>query len=483
MQSFYQIYNYINGSFAEPVGKSYLPDENPATATVCAQLPDSDERDVALAVQAAQQAFPAWSKCGAATRYRILNTIADLIERETDKLAHAETIDTGKPLWLSKQLDIPRARDNFRFFATAALHFASESHLTEGQAINYTLRQPLGVVGCISPWNLPLYLFSWKIAPALAAGNCVIAKPSELSPITAYLLCELCNEAALPPGVLNVIHGTGNRAGQAIVIHPDIKAISFTGGTQTGRFIASVAAPLFKKLSLELGGKNPTLIFADADFEKALDGALRAAFLNQGEICLCGSRILIEKSLYNAFKAAFVEKVSALKTGDPFETDTFIGAVISQQHLQKISHYIQTALQEGGRLLCGGHPIHPPQLNGYFIAPTVIEGLDANCRTNQDEIFGPVVTLQSFETEEEAIYLANSSSYGLAASVWTSHLNRAHRVAEKLHTGIVWINSWLLRDLRTPFGGMKNSGIGREGGWEVFRFFTEAKNVCIRMEY
>jgi aminomuconate-semialdehyde/2-hydroxymuconate-6-semialdehyde dehydrogenase len=473
-----RILNYINGKLIEPISGKFFNNINPASGEVYSLIPDSDASDVQLAVEAAQKAFPDWSLCGVNERYKMLNKIADLIERDLEKLALAETIDNGKPLWLSKKIDIPRAKDNFRFFATAILHFASESHYMEGEAINYTLRQPLGVVGCISPWNLPLYLFTWKIAPALAAGNCVVAKPSEITPMTAFLFSEICIEAGLPAGVLNIVHGYGIKTGEAIVSNPQIKAISFTGGTKTGKHIASVAAPMFKKLSLELGGKNPNIVFADCDFEKALDTSVRSSFLNQGEICL-----LIEKSIYDKFKTAFVEKVKALKVGNPLDEKTFIGAVVSKEHFEKVLGYIELAKQECGIILCGGKPVCPDEnKNGYFIEPTVIEGLDMTCRTNTEEIFGPVVTLIPFENEEEALQLANATKYGLATSVWTTDLNKAHRVAAKIQSGIVWINCWLLRDLRTPFGGVKNSGVGREGGWEALRFFTEAKNVCVKMD-
>jgi aminomuconate-semialdehyde/2-hydroxymuconate-6-semialdehyde dehydrogenase len=477
-----KIQNYINGQWMEPASGAFFSNINPATGEVYSLVPDSDERDVQWAVDAAIKVYPQWSTCGLNKRYRILNNIADLIERRLEQLSLAETIDTGKPLWLSRQVDIPRARDNFRFFATAILHFASESHYTEAEALNYTLRQPLGIVGCISPWNLPLYLFSWKIAPALAAGNCVVAKPSEITPMTAFLLAEICMEAGLPAGVLNIVFGYGHKAGEAIVAHPDIKAISFTGGTQTGKHIASVAAPLFKKLSLELGGKNPLIIFADCDLDKVLDTAIRAAFLNQGEICLCGSRMLIEKTIYEKFRDAFIDRVRKLKVGDPLNENTFIGALVSKQHFEKVMRYIELAKQEGGKILCGGKAVYPDECsNGYFIEPTVIEGLDMNCRTNNEEIFGPVVTLLPFESEEEAVQMANATEYGLAASIWTNDLNKAHRAAAKMQSGIVWVNCWLLRDLRTPFGGVKNSGTGREGGWEALRFFTEAKNVCVKL--
>ena len=380
-------------------------------------------------------------------------------------------------------MDIPRAARNFRFFATAILHTSSEAHATDDTAINYTLRQPIGVAGCISPCNLPLYLFTWKIAPALAAGNTVVAKPSEITPMTAYRLSEICIEAGLPPGVLNIVHGTGADVGAAITAHPGIPAISFTGGTQTGATIARTAAPMFKKLSLELGGKNPTIIFADCDFDEMLETVLRSAFSNQGEICLCGSRIFIERALYDRFRDAFTERVRALRVGDPLDDATGQGAIVSEQHMEKVLGYVDLAREEGGTVLCGGERVQVEDRcsEGWFIAPTVIEGLPFSCRTNQEEIFGPVVTLMHFDTEDEVLTMANSTPYGLAASVWTGDVTRAHRVAAQLQSGIIWINCWMLRDLRTPFGGMKQSGVGREGGWEALRFFTEAKNVCIKL--
>jgi aminomuconate-semialdehyde/2-hydroxymuconate-6-semialdehyde dehydrogenase len=406
-----------------------------------------------------------------------------LLEEHCEELALAESRDTGKPLWLARQVDIPRAVRNFRFFATGLLHFSSEAYQLDGQALSYVLRQPLGVVGCISPWNLPLYLLTWKVAPALAAGNCVVAKPSELTPTTASLLARLSLEAGLPPGVLNIVHGEGPSAGAALVVHPEVRAISFTGGTRTGAEIARLAAPMFKKLTLELGGKNPTLVFEDCHLERAVSEAVRAAFTNQGEICFCGSRILVHRSLYERFRQAFVERVRSLRVGDPLEPDTQQGALISEAHLQKVLSFIELALHEGGTLLCGGHrhQLEGRCRNGYFLTPTVIEGLSPECRVNQEEIFGPVATLIPFDTEEEAVAYANATPYGLAASIWTENLARAHRVAEALQAGIVWVNCWMLRDLRTPFGGMKQSGVGREGGWEAFRFFTEPKSVTVAL--
>lgn len=484
-----KIANYINGELLAPIGQQYLDNYEPATGEVYSLIPDSDERDVQLAVDAAKAAFPAWSNTPLEERMLIMMRIADGIEKRMDEFVAAESKDNGKPLKLARAVDIPRAVSNFRFYASALQHFASESHAMPGVGINYTLRQALGVVGCISPWNLPIYLFSWKIAPALAMGNTVVAKPSEVTPYTAYLLSEVCIEAGLPKGVLNIVHGLGGKVGQAIVEHPEIKAISFTGGTETGKRIAATAAPMFKKLSLELGGKNPTLVFADCDFEETIKQVVTASFANQGEICLCGSRIFIEKPLYEQFKAAFVERVKALKVGDPNDADSNLGAIVSEQHKEKILSYIQLAKEEGGTVLCGGvetqdlasQNLSERCKNGYFVQPTVIEGLHYNCRTNQEEIFGPVVTLTPFDTEEEVLMMANSVKYGLASSVWTNDLKRAHRVAEQIEAGIIWINCWLLRDLRTPFGGVKASGVGREGGWEALRFFTEAKNVCVKL--
>ncbi|MCU0369322.1 MAG: aldehyde dehydrogenase [Cyclobacteriaceae bacterium] len=478
-----QILNYIGGKLCAPTTGSFMNNINPATGAAYSQVADSDAADVAQAVIAAKGSFQAWSKMSLQNRAAVLMKIADLIDRDSDQLALAESIDQGKPVKLAKAVDIPRASANMRFFATASMHFASDSHLMEGEAINYTTRTPVGVVGCISPWNLPLYLFTWKIAPALAAGCSVVAKPSELTPMTAFLFSKLCIEAGLPDGVLNIVHGLGNKVGQAIIEHPEITAISFTGGTVTGKTIAATAAPMFKKLSLELGGKNPNIVFADCDFEKAVSTSIQSSFSNQGEICLCGSRILVERSLYDKFVSEFVNRTRELLVGDPLEEKTRVGALVSESHMNKVLGYIELAKQEGGKILCGGSrvKIEGRCEQGYFVAPTVIVGLDQNCRTNQEEIFGPVVTIMPFDSEEEAIGYANSNAYGLSATVWTENLTRAHRVAHQIKSGIIWVNCWLLRDLRTPFGGMKQSGVGREGGWEALRFFTEAKNVCIKL--
>jgi aminomuconate-semialdehyde/2-hydroxymuconate-6-semialdehyde dehydrogenase len=472
------ILNYINGHLVPPAQDRWLNDYNPATGLVYARIPDSGADDVEEAYRAASAAFPGWAALTRAERSQWLTRIADRIADRLDELALAESVDNGKPVWLAKRVDIPRASDNFRFFATAILHTHSELHDADGLYLNYTLRQPIGVAGCISPWNLPLYLFTWKIAPALAAGNTVVAKPSEVTPMTAYLLSRICAEVGLPVGVLNIVHGTGPRVGAAITEHPGIPMVSFTGGTQTGASIAKVAAPMFKKLSLELGGKNPNIIFDDADLDKCVRTTLNSSFANQGQICLCGSRIYVQRGIYSRFRDRFVAEVRKMKVGDPTDDTVKLGAVVSEAHYHKVLSYIDLAQKEGGNVLCGGGPAITG-LGGWFIEPTVIDGLSEQCRTNQEEIFGPVVTLQPFDTEEEAIALGNSTRYGLASIVWTRDLTRAHRVAAALHTGIVWVNCWLVRDLRTPFGGVKQSGVGREGGWEALNFFTEPKNVCI----
>ena len=475
------ILNFINGEFRAPSGGEYIDNVEPATGKVYSKIPNSGIEDIEQAVQAAEKAFPIWSKYSAEKRSEILLQISKGIEARMVEFVEAESRDNGKPLSLAARVDIPRAVSNFHFFATAIEHVSAESHSMDGLGINYTMRKPIGVVGCISPWNLPLYLFSWKIAPALAAGNCVVAKPSEITPFTAFLLSQVVKESDMPAGVLNIVHGLGQTAGDAIVKHPKIKAISFTGGTKTGAYISQTAGPMFKKLSLELGGKNPNIIFADCDFDEMLKTTVHSSFANQGQICLCGSRIFVERSIYEKFKTAFVERVSNLKVSYPSDPKAKMGAVVSKPHFDKILSYIELAKEEGGKILTGGNAVEldAPYNEGYYIAPTVIEGLKYDCRTNQEEIFGPVVTITPFDTEEEVLMMANSTVYGLSATIWTNDLKKAHRTAENVQAGIVWINSWLVRDLRTPFGGVKASGVGREGGWEALRFFTEAKNVFI----
>ncbi|MFT4535377.1 MAG: aminomuconate-semialdehyde/2-hydroxymuconate-6-semialdehyde dehydrogenase [Saprospiraceae bacterium] len=474
-----QILNYINGQLRPAESKEIIDVFNPSNGKVYSSAPSSDHKDVDAAVEAARAAFPAWSSLSIDARSRYMIKIADRIEDKLDELAIAESIDNGKPVKLARKVDIPRGAANFRFFGNAITQFASESH-DMGTAINYTLRQPLGVVGCISPWNLPLYLFSWKIAPALAAGNTVVAKPSEVTPMTAFLLSEICIEVGLPAGVLNIVHGLGENVGAPLTSHPKVKAISFTGSTRVGGEIAKVAAPMFKKVSLEMGGKNPNIIFADCDYDKMLKTTIRSSFANQGQICLCGSRIYVERAIYDKFKADFVAKAKALKVGDPLLPNTDTGAIVSKLHYDKILSYIEIAKEEGGQVLCGGKAIHPEGLeDGLYIGPTIIEGLSNDCRTNQEEIFGPVVTIMPFDTDEEALSLANGTDYGLSATVWTNNLTRAHRFGKELEAGIVWVNTWLMRDLRTPFGGVKSSGVGREGGFDALKFFTEQKNVCI----
>jgi len=476
------IKNYINGEFVNPIESNWMPNYNPSTGEVSGKIPNSTKKDVEKAYEAAEKAFPKWSNTTLEERSKILSKIAALILEHLDILAVAESKDNGKPLSLAREVDVPRAASNFQFFANAITQFSSEAHESVGfNAVNFTLRQSIGVVGCISPWNLPLYLFTWKIAPAIAAGNCVVAKPSEITPLTAFLLGEILQEAGLPKGVLNIVHGLGTTVGNAIVAHPKIKAISFTGGTKTGAHIASIAAPMFKKLSLELGGKNPNIIFADCDYDKMIATTVRSSFSNQGQICLCGSRILVEEKIYDKFKKDFIQKVAQLKVGNPSEESTKIGALVSFAHLEKVKGYIDNASKDGGKVLFGGNKVVVTgSENGYYLQPTIIEVTDNKCSLNQEEVFGPVVTIMPFKTDMEALQLANDVKYGLSATVWTHDLNRSMQFSKQLQTGIVWVNTWMLRDLRTPFGGQKDSGVGREGGVEALRFFTVPKNVCIQ---
>jgi aminomuconate-semialdehyde/2-hydroxymuconate-6-semialdehyde dehydrogenase len=497
--------NFIGGVQTAPASGAYLDVIEPGTGDRLARVPDSSAADVDAAVSAAAAAFPAWSSTPASERSRLLLKLADLIDHDTERLAIAESTDTGKPLSLARAVDIPRAAANLRFFATAILHTSTDTHDSDGAApgsipgavpaLNYTLRRPRGIAGCISPWNLPLYLFTWKFAPALATGNTIVGKPSEVTPLTAWMLGDLAREAGLPPGVLNIIHGTGPAAGAAIVSHPDIPTITFTGSTPVGRWIGETCGRSLKRVSLELGGKNPFIIFDDADLDGtsgggpdsgAISTAARAAFSNQGQICLCGSRLLVHEKIHDRVVADLVERAKSLKVGDPLEPSTQFGAVTSRAHFEKIDGLVKLAKDLGGTILTGGGPVPKDRLparckDGFFYQPTVIAGLDPSCRVEQEEIFGPVVTIQKFRDEDQALALANGTPYGLASTLFTRDLSRAHRFAARLDAGIVWVNCWMVRDLRTPFGGVKQSGVGREGGLDALRFFTEPKNVCVRV--
>lgn len=475
--------NFINGDFVAPNSGEYLDNYNPATGEVYSQIPRSSASDIQDAVQAAKAAFPAWSALSTEERSQFLLKIANALEKNLKEFAMAESMDQGKTVKLAMEIEIPRAVKNFRFFATTILHHEERATDMDGIALNYTARNPLGVAALISPWNLPLYLLTWKIAPALATGNTCVCKPSELTPMTAFLLGRVLQEAGLPKGVCNIVHGLGAEAGDALTKHKDISLISFTGGTATASAIMQNAAPTFKKLSLELGGKNAALIFADADLEECLNTSVRSGFQNQGEICLCSSRILVEESIYDEFCEKYSKAVSRLTVGDPSRTDTFMGPVVSQAHMEKVLSYVEIAKSDGGEVLCGGKraELEAPFSDGYFIQPTVIKGLDPKSKAMQEEIFGPVVCIAPFKNDEDAIQIANDVKYGLAATVWSSDSKRCHRVAQALEAGTVWVNTWMLRDLRVPFGGMKASGVGREGGKDSIDFFTEVKNICVKL--
>lgn len=476
-----EIQNFINGEWCDAASGKKMDVIDPSKGTKYAQLSFSDSTDVKAAISAAKDAYPEWSKMAVSKRAELMMNLARLIDENANELIKAESLDNGKPLKLAKHVDIPRASANIRFFAQAIGQFHGESFMMDDGSVNYTSYESLGVVTCISPWNLPLYLFTWKIAPALATGNTIVAKPSEVTPYTAYLFGKLFKEAGFPKGVLNIINGIGSEVGEELVKNEAIKAVSFTGSTRTGEIISESVAGVFKKVSLEMGGKNPNVIFADCDYDKMLSTTIHSSFSNQGQICLCGSRILIEKSLASKFLDDFVKKASELKVGPPQEPETKVGAIVSKEHYNKILSYIELAKEEGGEILCGGKAVHPQgeYENGYYIEPTIIVNLDQQCRTNQEEIFGPVVTVETFETMDEAIEKANSTKYGLSATVWTSDTSKALRASREIQAGIVWVNCWLKRDLRTPFGGVKNSGVGREGGLDALKFFTEVKNTCI----
>ena len=474
--------NYINGEQIAPLGDNYIDNISPTNGQAYSLTPSSSKEDVLLAVSAAKKAFVSWGSSTKEFRCRWLMKLANAIDDRLKDLAVAESFDNGKPVWLAESMDIPRCSANIRFFASSIMHFNTKAHDMDGDALNYTLKQPIGVAGCISPWNLPLYLLTWKIAPALAAGNTVVAKPSEITPYTAYLFGEICQEIGFPKGVINIVHGYGSPVGEEIVENSDI--VSFTGGTKTGKLIASRAAVGFKKYSLEMGGKNPTLIFKDSDFDLAVENSIRSAFLNQGQICLCGSRILVEDSVYEKFKSVFVKKANELVVGNPENKKSNLGAIVSSNHLNSILSKIDLAKKGGGKVLCGGSRVYLPGklANGYYLSPTIIENTKISDNINQEEVFGPVATIVPFKSEKEAIAMCNNTKYGLSASIFTQNISKAHRVAAKLDAGVIWINSWLVRDLRIPFGGMKSSGVGREGGFGSLEFFTETKNVCVKIE-
>lgn len=473
--------NFINGEFYESESGATLAIINPATNEEYGRCVASQKQDIDTAVQAAEQAFVEWSTTPPPQRAKYLKLIAQKLIERVDQFAMAESRNTGKLLSFSKSVDIPRSATNFDFFAEALQQFQGESHPMGTMGFNVTHRESLGVVACISPWNLPLYLFTWKIAPALAMGNCVVGKPSELTPVTAFMLAEIAAEIRLPPGVLNIVHGYGAEAGQALVQHPQVKAVSFTGGTKTGKQIAQQAAPLLKKVSLELGGKNPCIVFADSAWKKNIDTIVRSAYANQGQICLCMSRVLVEESIYEEFKEAFIPLVKDLSVGDPSDLDSKQGALISKAQLEKVKGYLNLARADGGVLHGYERDLNLSESfkKGNFIPPVVLEGLSSDHRCNQEEIFGPVSSLIPFKDKEDALSIANNSSYGLCSSVWNNNLDECMELVRKLQVGMVWLNSWMVRDLRTPFGGYKESGLGREGGYEALRFFSQAKNVYI----
>ncbi len=478
-----RIQNYIGGELQDSVTGQFLENINPANGSIYSKIPNSGSEDVERAIEAAESAFPMWSELPEKKRGEWLLKIAEGLRKKSKEFAEAESRDSGKAIQLATTVDIPRAIQNFEYFSTAFYHLSGNTHPMDGKAVNYTTRKPLGVIGAISPWNLPLYLLTWKIAPAIAAGNTIVAKPSEVTPMTAYLFSKLLVELSFPPGVINIVHGTGPSVGAPICASPKTKAISFTGSTATGKTVASTAASMFKKVSLEMGGKNPNIVFADCDFEEAVSGSVRAAFSNNGQICLCGSRIYVERPIYEKFKEEFIKKANQLKIGDPLDESNDQGAIVSKNHYEKILKCIELAKEEGGKVLMGGSPfpVDGEHSKGFYISPTLIEGVSETSRTNQEEIFGPVATIAPFDTEREVIGFANGTDYGLSGSIWTQDISRGHRVASKIDSGILWVNSWMVRDLRTPFGGMKASGVGREGGEWAFDFYTETKNIHVKL--
>lgn len=475
----YNCLHYINGEYVPSLDGGTFENINPATTDVIGEIAKGTKADVDLAIAVAKDArHGAWKTMPLAERSKIIRKIGDLILENLETLAELESLDTGKPHSLSKSLDIPRAAYNFHFFADYMTTTGQESFQQDNIAVHYAVRKPVGVVGLINPWNLPLLLMTWKLAPALAAGNTVVMKPSEVTPMTATFIADLCTQAGVPKGVVNLVHGFGD-AGEALSLSPDVDAIAFTGETVTGTAIMKASAPSLKKLSFELGGKNPNVIFESANIEEAIETSIRSSFLNQGEVCLCGSRVYVHESVYDDFVNGLVEKTKNLKIGDPFNDDTFVGALVSKEHYEKVLSYLDLAKEEGGEFLTGGQA--NTSFDGYFINPTIITGLTKNSRCVNEEIFGPVITILPFSTDEEVLQQINDTSYGLAATIWTTDLKQAHTIAGQIEAGIIWVNTWFLRDLRTPFGGMKNSGIGREGGVHSLDFYTELSNITIKL--
>lgn len=471
--------NYVNGIFVD--SKETIEDINPATSEVIATIPRSNLNDVNEAVLAADKARDNWSSLSLDERRKWLEKIANALEARSEEIAKLESLDTGKPIKIARAVDASRSVANFRFFAEFSKDFHEQKFLME-DATNHVIFKPVGIAGLITPWNLPLYLLSWKIAPAIVMGNTVVAKPSELTPLTANLLAEVFDEVGLPAGVVNIVHGFGHETGQAIVSHPLVNLISFTGGTITGKKVAETAAPMFKKLSLELGGKNATIVLDDVNLDSAIPEIARSGFLNQGQVCLCGSRILVSDKIWDDFLEKFIDYVSNMKVGDPSSDDSDLGALVSLSHRDKVESYIHLAEREGGEILYGGKrpSLESPFDEGSFLEPTIVSNLDYQSRTATEEIFGPVVTLHKFEKDEDAVEMANCTEYGLAGSVWTSDSARGKSLAEKMETGMVWINTWLHRDLRVPFGGVKNSGVGTEGGRWSLSFFSQPVNICVK---
>ena len=472
--------NYINGRFQAHSGDEWLDVLEPATGRQFARVPLSSHSDVDSAVLAAREAHSRWGEASQSERADWLDKIADELETRYEDIASLESRDTGKPISLARAVDAHRSVSNFRFFAEMVREHRGEV-FEMPDATNFVTHKPVGVGALITPWNLPLYLLSWKVAPAIGMGNTVVCKPSELTPMTANLLMEAVDEGGLPPGVVNLVHGDGQGAGSTLVSHRGIDLVSFTGVTLTGSKVAEAAAPQFKKISLELGGKNSSIVLDDCDIDLAVKGAVRSGFMNQGQVCLCGSRLLVQDGIYDQFVGRFIEEVEAMKIGDPSDEQTELGALISAEHLEKVEGYIELAKEEGGTVLTGGYPCLPKSLEGgNWISPTVVSGLKTDSRCSTEEIFGPVVTVHRFQDDEEAIEIANNTRYGLAGSVWTGDVDRGRKVADSIHTGMVWVNTWLHRDLRAPFGGVGDSGVGREGGKWSLGFFSEATNVCVK---